>query len=112
MRKRVKLQAQLPDEFGALVDRDSVPKERVRVRFRFALALPKNPNFGPRPCGPPDFGVARHEKEYHLWHGFAGFTVASAYGRRGRGARIMPTIDAVGSVMPASSPRHPAQGLV
>ena len=41
----VELQAQLPNELGALVDGDPVPVKSVGVSFRFLLPLPKNPHW-------------------------------------------------------------------
>lgn len=42
----MELQAQLPDEFGALIDGDSVPKQGVRIGLRFLLAVPEDPDLG------------------------------------------------------------------
>jgi len=59
----VELEAQLPNERGALVDRDPVPEQSICIRLRFLLPQPKDPHFGTGPCRLPTFrieGVSAH----------------------------------------------------
>ena len=53
----VELEAQLPNDLGALVDGDPVPKQSVCIRFLFLLPQPKDSNFGTGSCRLPAFGI-------------------------------------------------------
>lgn len=58
MGQLVQLQTELPNELCALVYRDSVPVQRVCVRFGLSITRPEDPHLGVSARPPPCFSIA------------------------------------------------------